>query len=500
MEIVAVTVRSKTKCNESGRINKTENPNVMTIQRTAQFVCCAAHLFASQSLPGAQNTFTDADADGIKAFLRQSFANTNAGMVIALLDESGSRIFSAGKLDNGTSQEVNADTVFEIGSITKTFTSLLLLDLVQQGDMKLSDPVAQYLPKSVKVPAHGGKEISLLNLAAQDSGLPFNADNLSGNDWKELYDSYTVEKMYAFLSGYSLTNDTGARFQYSNIGMSLLGHVMELKTGTNFESLVVTRICQPLRMESTCVTLTPEQTARMATGHDENGKRAANFNLQVMAGAGALRSTANDLLKYLSANLGFAPCSLRPLMEQMQVIRHRNQPEFGTTALPWYDWGVWIPPQMEILGHGGGTGGCSTFIGFDKKQRRGVVVLSNQTALHASPIGYAILQRLPLSRESGTHFVREIVGIGTALASDQQTGMLRITQIIPKSPAAQAGLSAGIVIRRINGIEVEGKSLTECLAIMGGPIGTKVRLELVNPDRKETNIVELVRQKFLTLY
>jgi len=447
----------------------------------------------------AQNSFTDAEADGIKAFLQQNFANTNASMVIALLDKHGSRIFSQGKMDNDTSLEVNGDTVFEIGSITKTFTSLLLLDLVRDGDIKLNDPVALYLPTSVKVPSHGGKEISLLNLAAQDSELPFNADNLSGRDWKEQYDSYTVEKMYAFLSGYSLTSDPGTLFQYSNIGMSLLGHVMELKMGTNFESLVVSRICRPLGLESTRISPTTEMKARMATGHDENGKRVANFQLQVMASAGALLSTANDLLRYLAANLGLTESDLRPLMEQMQVIRHLNQPEFGTTAMPWYDWGVWNPPQMEILGHGGGTGGCSTFIGFDKKNRCGVVVLSNQTALHASPIGYTILQRLPLSKESGTQFVREIVGIGTALASDQQTGMLRITKIIPKSPAAQAGLSAGIFIHRINGIEVQGRNLTECLGIMGGPLGTKVLLELVNPERKETNTVALTRQKFLTL-
>ena len=91
------------------------------------------------------------------------------------------------------------------------------------------------------------------------------------------------------------------------------------------------------------------------------------------------------------------------------------------------------------------------------------------------------------------------MGIGTALASDQQTGMLRITKIIPKSPAAQAGLSSGLLIHRINDIGVEGKSLTECLDIMGGPVGKKVRLELVNLEQKETNTVELLRQKFLTL-
>ncbi len=122
---------------------------------------CSAMVFLSTRFPAAaQNDFGEAGA--IQAFLRQNFANTNAGMVIGLLDERGSRIFSAGKMDNGTSEEVNGDTVFEIGSVTKTFTSLLLLDLVRDGDMKLSDPVARYLPGVVHVPVHGGKEITLL--------------------------------------------------------------------------------------------------------------------------------------------------------------------------------------------------------------------------------------------------------------------------------------------------------------------------------------------------
>ena len=150
----------------------------MSVRIIRRFVCFSMLLLSTRFPAVAENDFDEADADSIKAFLRQNFANTNAGMVIGLLDERGSRIFSAGKLDNATSQGVNGDTVFEIGSITKTFTSLLLLDLVRHGDMKLSDLVAHYLPSVVKVPAHGGKEISLLNLAAQDSGLPFNADNL----------------------------------------------------------------------------------------------------------------------------------------------------------------------------------------------------------------------------------------------------------------------------------------------------------------------------------
>jgi len=157
-------------------------------------------LFASQLPAAAQNHFVDAEADGIKAFLRENFRQTNACMVIGLADQRGNRIFSAGKLDNGTDRDVNGDTVFFIGSVSKTFTALLLQDAVEREEMKLDDPVAKYLPTSIKMPTHGGKEITLLDLATHAAGFPGNPDNMTGATVKEQYQTYTVEKMYAFLS------------------------------------------------------------------------------------------------------------------------------------------------------------------------------------------------------------------------------------------------------------------------------------------------------------
>src|SRR5437762_7576949 len=109
----------------------------VNISTTNRFVCFAILLLATQFLAAAQNGFTDAEAEAIQAFLRENFDNTNAGMVIGLVDERGSRVLAVGKLDNGTQQEVNGDTVFEIGSATKTFTTLLLVEMVERGEMKL---------------------------------------------------------------------------------------------------------------------------------------------------------------------------------------------------------------------------------------------------------------------------------------------------------------------------------------------------------------------------
>jgi CubicO group peptidase (beta-lactamase class C family) len=469
----------------------------MKIYTTTRLICFAVLLFAAKISNATGIAFTDGDAASIKTFLHENFDHTNSGMVIGLLDEHGTRIFSAGNLDNGTSQKVDADTVFEIGSITKTFTVLLLEDMVTRGQMKLEDPVAKYLPKTVRMPTYHGKEITLRNLAAQESGLPFNPDNLlekQQNPWT----GYTAEKMYEFLARATLKNEPGAKFQYSNIGMALLGHVIALKAGTNYESLVLERICRPLHMDSTRVALTPELQALLARGHRTSGKPAVDWNLGAAVGCGGLRSTVNDLLKYVSANLGIVPSKLNPLMQQMQVQRHNDLPGFGKTRMPWYDQMAYAP-EMELLGHGGGTRGFSTFIGFDRKQRRGIVVLSNQTTIHSSITGWRILQNANLAGLNAATMVhvREMVGTGIAFGPDKETHLIKITKVYPDSCAARAGLSTNLLIQKIEGVSTLNKSVEEALDLFRANGAATVRLELVDVKKKETNTIQLARGKLV---
>jgi D-alanyl-D-alanine-carboxypeptidase/D-alanyl-D-alanine-endopeptidase len=131
---------------------------------------------------------TAADDDhyvgSIKTFLRDHFDADKACIVIGLVDEHGSTVIPWGKLGNGTGQDVNGDSVFSVGSVSKTFTTLLLIDMIDRGEMKPEDPVAKYLPKSVKMPTRGGKQITLLDLATHTAGFPVNPDNMSGKDDK----------------------------------------------------------------------------------------------------------------------------------------------------------------------------------------------------------------------------------------------------------------------------------------------------------------------------
>lgn len=134
----------------------------------------------------------------------------SVGMVVGVVSEEGSKIVGYGKLTQDRSQIPDGDTVFEIGSITKVFTSLLLADMVEHGEVNLNDPITKFLPQSVKVPTKNGREIRLFDLATQTSGLPRLPDNLAPKDTSNPYADYTVEQMYAFLSSYVLTRDIGA--------------------------------------------------------------------------------------------------------------------------------------------------------------------------------------------------------------------------------------------------------------------------------------------------
>ena len=461
------------------------------------FALTALFLFTSRS-PAAMAD--DNYVAAIQTFLRENFDGKDWGMVVGLIDEQGARVLSAGRLGGGIDGRVDGDTLFEIGSTTKTFTSLLLLDAARRGEVKLDDPVARYLPESVKVPARNGKQITLEHLAGQDSGLPFNPDGFTGNTWAQRYNTCTPETLYAALSRFTLTQDPGEHFQYSNFGMALLGHALERRTEQTFETLVVERICQPLDMRSTRMTLGGELKARFAQGHLEDGKSAENYELTAFAGAGGLRSSVNDLSKYVSANLGFTKSHLSPLMEQMHFIRHRGTSlDWGNTAMPWIDLAIDYPAERHFLGHAGGTDGYSAFIGFERTQRRGVVVLSNQKLIKPQMVGWRILQQARLQGVDPTKMmpVRHIVGVGVALDQDKKTGALLIKDTLPNSPAAQANVRRGLIVDAIDGQPATGRDLRECAELIRGPAGTSVRLEVVDATTKAPDTIELTRKRFL---
>jgi D-alanyl-D-alanine-carboxypeptidase/D-alanyl-D-alanine-endopeptidase len=153
------------------------------------------------------------------------------------------------------------------GSITKVFTGLLLADMAQRGEVSFDDPAAKYLDvKKVKLPERGGKQIALVDLATHTSSLPLRPTNLVSKDPNDKYRGYSVDLMYECLSSFTLASDIGRKYEYSNLGDGLLGHVLEKRMGETYGELVETRITQPLKMKDTRIDLTAAMKSRMATG------------------------------------------------------------------------------------------------------------------------------------------------------------------------------------------------------------------------------------------
>jgi CubicO group peptidase (beta-lactamase class C family) len=310
----------------------------------------------------------------------------SVGIVVGVIEPRGRRIIAYGHLAKDDARPLDGDTVFEIGSVTKVFTALLLTDMVERKEVALSDPVAKYLPPDVKVPERGGQQITLESLSRQVSGLPRLPTNLAPKDPANPYADYTPALLYKFLSGYTLTRDIGSQYEYSNLGVGLLGHALARRAGMDYEALVRSRIAEPLGMKSTGVTLTPEMKARLAVGHNAGMAPVKNWDLPTLAGAGALRSTANDMLSFLAANLGYTQTPLDAAMAA-QLKVHRPTGSGGMDAA--LGWLIFTP---NIVWHNGGTGGYRSFIGFNPEARVGVVVLSNaETAIGVDDIGHHLL-------------------------------------------------------------------------------------------------------------
>ena len=317
----------------------------------------------------------------------------SVGIVVGVIEPKGRRVVAHGNLAADDPRPLNGDTVFEIGSITKVFTSLLLADMAERDEVALADPVSKYLPPTVKVPERRGEQITLEDLSTHKSGLPRMPANVDPSDPNNPFAEYTVARLYEFLSSYRLTRDIGESYEYSNIGGALLGHALAQRAGMTYEALVEKRITQPLEMNTTRVTLTPEMKARLAVGHAYGLEPIANWDLGALVAAGALKSTANDLLTFLSANLGYTKTPLSQAMAAMLKVRRDR--DRGTIGLGWF---FDLRGGVEIISHSGSTAGYQSFIGYDPKARVGVVVLSNSgTGAGVDDIGIHLLNpRFPL--------------------------------------------------------------------------------------------------------
>jgi serine-type D-Ala-D-Ala carboxypeptidase/endopeptidase len=311
----------------------------------------------------------------------------SVGIVVGIVTPCGKEYYSHGMTALSDGQEVNEDTVFEIGSVTKTFTALLLAKMAEEGKVASGDYIEKYLPENVTTPTFLDQSIRMVDLATHTSGLPSLPPNLRPTDEMNPYADYTVENMYAALEEYTLTRKPGSVYEYSNWGMGLLGHILTLQSGISYEELVITRITDELGMPDTRITLTPRMQEHLAKGYRDKVPFPL-WDLPTLAGAGALRSTALDMLTYLAANMGLQESRLYSAMQVTHQFRHVVDPGKMQIGLGWHI--LTLDDGQKVIEHHGGTGGFASYVGFIKEKQTGAVVLTN-TYLDIDYIGHELL-------------------------------------------------------------------------------------------------------------
>ena len=186
--------------------------------------------------------------------------------------------------------------------MTKAFTGTLLADMANRGEVKLDARLADLLPKDVKLQEVPDHPIRLVDVASQSSGLPRMPSNFAPKDPANPYADYTPKNMFDFLRGLKLSRAPG-KYEYSNLGVGLLGYLLAEQAGKSYEALVIERICAPLAMNDTRIRLVGEQRRRLAPPYNRERTPDHNWDIPTLAGAGGLCSTANDLLKLVAASL-----------------------------------------------------------------------------------------------------------------------------------------------------------------------------------------------------
>jgi len=296
------------------------------------------------------------------------------GLVIGVF-KKGEFYIKGGGLTKEGGEIPNGKTLFEIGSIGKLFCASALQLGVAKGDFDWQDSIAVYLNSDdlMVAPTCGAK---LVHLATHTSGFP-RIPQLLMDQVKNMENPYmdmSIEDVYKYLSTCSENKPVG-KYEYSNFGMGLLGHIQELKYGKNYEQIIKERICQPLQMKDTTITLKSDQQNNTAQPHDEKGKPTPIWKDKVLTGAGSFLSTVEDMLKFIQANLDQEHHAISP-----QLIACQQPQLKGEMGLGWHFGNSWMDKLMRVNGylwHNGGTGGSCSFLAIDPTHQIGLVMFSN---------------------------------------------------------------------------------------------------------------------------
>jgi CubicO group peptidase (beta-lactamase class C family) len=357
-------------------------------------ICLAGILLASAAAHAAAVDERELRAQLVE---RIDMRKWGTAIVVGVSSPAGRQVVSYGTLALNDSRKADGATVFEIASLTKVLTALVLADMAQQGQVKPDSPVSTCLPDGTKIPQHGGRQITFVDLATHSSGLPLRPTNLASQTAPNKYAGYTIEQLYQGLASFQLARDPGSAFEYSNWGFGLLGNALGHCAGKSYESLLAQRVTGPLGMHDTSFGPTGETRSRLAAAYDAKLQSVSNEGLGALNGSGGLYSTVNDMLRFIDLFLGRGPQSLTAAGATMLEPR---RPGDGSDTRMGLGWRVTTTKGVRTLWSSGRADGYRAFMGFDPVARVAVVALTNAaTNVGVDDIGWHILDpSVPVSR------------------------------------------------------------------------------------------------------
>lgn len=352
-------------------------------------VCLVGILLSGLAAPAAHPASVDEKEIHAQLVERVDVRKWGTAIVVGVSTPQGRRVVSYGTLSLQDPRKVDGTTLFEIASLTKVFTALLLADMAKQGKVKPEAPVSTCLPARVKIPEHGGRQITFVDLATHSSGLPLRPQNLASQTALNKYAGYTMEQLWQGLATFELPRDPGTAFEYSNWGFALLGQALAECAGESYQALLAERVTGPLGMRDTTFAPSAAARSRLASPYDAKLQPMPYEELGALGAAGGLYSNVDDLLAFVEVFLGRGPESLTSATAMMLEPRG---PGGGSDTRMGLGWRVTVSNGITTVWSTGGADGFRSFMAFDPTARVAVVALTNgRTGVGVDDIGWHIL-------------------------------------------------------------------------------------------------------------
>ncbi|WP_349780725.1 serine hydrolase domain-containing protein [Xanthomonas sp. WHRI 7065] len=331
----------------------------------------------SMALPMRSFAKPGIEADSVSSALRRRVAEEKqgTGAVLGVVRAGELKTFHYGTVGLGKLQQPNDRSVFQIASLTKIFTALLLADCVQRGEVNLADPLSMYI--AVPPATFDGNEITLLDLATHTSGLPLRPFSRTGLSQDNPYAGYTESDLCADLGRVRLTRLPGSSFEYSNFDYALLGYALSQRLGKTYADLLRARILEPLRMDETTLAPSTEMQRREIGGYDADFHSAQPWEFGALAPAGGLFSTVKDLSKFMTL---WTNKESGPLSRAASMMLTVDRPGDNTDTRMGIGWRKVHPDGQSIAWSNGNGGGVRSFMGFNADTRVAAIAFINKTS------------------------------------------------------------------------------------------------------------------------